>query len=332
MKNTVYIVVPNWNGEDFLKNCIDSLLVQTYKSKIVIVENGSMDGSDNVLAKYGNKITVLKQLKNLGFAGGVNIGIRHAIKNNADYVVLFNNDAEADKNLIKELVGVLNDNNNVGIVTSKIKRKDNTLDSTGDFYSSRGLPFPRGRGQVDRGQFDKDLVIFSGSGGSSMYRTKMLKKIGLFDEDFFAYFEDVDISFRAQLAGWKVRYNPNAITYHLISATSSRIPGFTTYQTAKNFPLVYVKNLPFNLFIKYLIPATYTYYRMWLAKLLRGGFVYFFKGFIHSLVLLPKTFLKRRHIQKNRVVSNSYIDSLIFKGNPRNAFGQNDKNNFISKN
>lgn len=331
MKSTVYIVVPNWNGADFLKECLDSLLVQTQECHVVVVENGSVDESDKILAKYGNKITALKQPINLGFAGGVNVGINYAIKNSADFVLLFNNDAVADKNLVKELLATVKKDKTTGIVTSKIKRKDNTLDSTGDFYSSRGLPFPRGRGQLDKGQFDDDLVIFGGSGGSSLYSIKMLKKIGLFDEDFFAYFEDVDISFRAQLAGWTAKYSPKAITYHKISATSSRIPGFTTYQTAKNFPVLFVKNVPSKLFIKYFLPTVYTYYRMWFAKLVKGGFGSFSKGFLNSLVLLPGAFIKRRKIQKNKVVTTEYIDSLIFKGNPKNAFGQNEPKNFLSE-
>lgn len=320
----IYVIVPNWNGADFLQQCIDSLLSQTIKCTIVVVENGSIDKSDDILAAYEEKVVTLKQAKNLGFAGGVNVGIRYALQHAADYVLLFNNDAEADKHLVENLASVMEANKKVGIVTSKIKRKDNSLDSTGDFYSSRGLPFPRGRGQDDTAQFDKDSVVFGASGGSSLYRAKMLKEIGLFDEDFFAYYEDVDVSFRAQLAGWTIRFESTGITWHAISATSSRIPGFTVYHTAKNFPLLFIKNLPLKLALKYFIPATYTYLRMWAAKIIKGGFWPFTKGFFKFVILIPAALRKRFEIQKTKKVDTNYIESMIYKGNPKDAFRKKD--------
>ena len=150
---SIYIVIPNWNGAEFLRPCLDSLLAQTIKCNIIVVENGSTDESDTILATYGNKITVLKQPKNLGFAGGVNVGIKYAIKNGANYVALFNNDAIAEPNWLETLVKTMQSNNNLGIVTSKIVHvNDNILDSTGDFYTIFGLPHPRGRGERDTGK------------------------------------------------------------------------------------------------------------------------------------------------------------------------------------
>src|SRR6201999_312952 len=96
----------------------------------------------------------------------------------------------------------------------------------------------------DIDKYDKQTAVFVASGGASLYRIKMLQEIGLFDEDFFAYYEDVDLSFRAQLAGWKVAYAPRAVAYHQIGATSGHIKGFTTYQTIKNLPLLFYKNVP----------------------------------------------------------------------------------------
>lgn len=314
---SVSVVVPNWNGEDFLQQCIDSLIVQTQNVSIIVVENGSTDDSDKILAKYGKKITVLKQNINLGFAGGVNVGIKYALENNADYVALFNNDAIADKNWLKNMVDVIQENNDVGIVTCKfLHQGDNKLDSTGDFYTIYGLPFPRGRGQIDSGQFDKDNLVFGASGGASLYNCIMLTQIGLFDEDYFAYFEDVDISFRAQLAGWKVYYEPTALAYHHIGGTSSKINGFATYQTAKNFWFMYIKNMPGHLFWKYLILAKYWYIRMFVARIVKGGSWPFIKGWFAGLVLLPKKLGERHIIQKNRKVSIKYIDSILYHSRP----------------
>src|SRR5207253_2984925 len=143
-------------------------------------------------------------------------------------IALFNNDAVADKNWLQSLVNTMSANSEVGIATSKLLLEDKKhIDSTGDFYSIWGMPLPRGRNQLDNGQFDKPEEVFGATGGASLYRAKMLNEIGLFDEKFFAYYEDVDISFRARLAGWKVYYQPKAIAYHGLSKTSSRHPNLS---------------------------------------------------------------------------------------------------------
>lgn len=312
----VSVVIPNWNGQDFLKESIDSLLKQTKECHIVVVENGSIDDSQKILDSYGKKITVLKQKHNLGFSGGVNVGIKNALKN-SDYVALFNNDAVADKNWLSELTKTLDHNPEVGIVACKfLHMDDDKIDSTGDFYSIYGLPFPRGRGQKDSYQFDRETNVFGASGGSSIYRSQMLKQIGLFDEDFFAYFEDVDISFRAQLAGWEVHYNPKSVAYHHIGGTSGKINGFATYQTAKNFWFIYTKNMPIDLYFKYLPLAVYWYLRMYAARLIKGGFWPFTKGFIKGLSLLPKKLKQRHYIQANRQVTSKYISSILYHRKP----------------
>lgn len=311
-KAIAYVVIPNWNGEDFLQQCIDSLLMQTQKCNIVVVENGSVDSSDEILATYGDKITVLKQPKNLGFDGGVNVGIRYAMRHKADYIALLNNDAIVSKDWLRLLLQEINTNDSIGIVTSKILHFDeNRLDSTGDFYTMYGLPFPRGRNEMDKRQYDNSIEVFGASGGASLYRAKMFEQIGLFDEDYFAYYEDVDISFRAQLYGWTIRYQPLAEVRHHINGTSSKISGFATYHSAKNFWFTYIKNMPAKLFWKYLPLASYWYCRMFAARLVKGGFWPFFKGWFAGLWLTPKKFAERFRIQRNRTVTVDYIDSII---------------------
>lgn len=313
----ISVVVPNWNGADFLQRSIDSLLNQSVKCSVIVVENGSTDESDEILAQYGNKITVLKQQKNLGFAGGVNVGIDYALRNESDYIALFNNDAIADNKWLNELLKVANKSNKAGIVTSKFRKVGtDILDSTGDFYSIYGLPFPRGRGQVDKGQLDALTDVFGGSGGASLYSSTMLKEIGLFDEDYFAYFEDVDISFRAQLAGWKAYFAPNAIADHHIGGTSKKLGNFTVYQTAKNFWFVYTKNMPGYLFFKYLPLASYWYIRMLFARVVKGGVKSFLHGWLISVWLLPKKLIERHRIQSNRKVSIKYINSILYHHRP----------------
>ncbi len=316
--NRVAIIVPNWNGADLLKSCLDSLLKQTFKNiSIIVVENGSVDNSTKVLDGYGKKISVLEQPKNLGFAGGVNVGIKFALNNEFDYVCLFNNDAIASPSWIQNLVRVLDEEDSVGIVTSKILISDTgKLDSTGDWYTTTGMPFPRGRGEKDIGQYDNSLVVFGASGGASMYRSSLFKDIGLFDEDFFAYYEDVDISFRAQLAGWTVRYEPSAVVYHKLSATSNKLGYFAIKQSARNFWLLFIKNVPQQLLWKWLPGVFYRYGRMFAARIVKGGFTAFLSGFLQAIALTPKKIAERGVIQKKRKVTNRYIECLVYKGKP----------------
>jgi GT2 family glycosyltransferase len=312
VNNHTAIVIPNWNGEDFLKKCLDSLLKQTIKSTIIIVENGSTDSSDEILASYGSKLVVLKQGKNLGFAGGVNVGIRHAIDNGYDYVALFNNDAVADTRWLEELVKAIEKDTAIGAVTCKFMRLDGThLDSTGDFYTHHGLPFPRGRNEQDTGQYDDKQDIFAASGGATIFSVKMFKQIGLFDEDFFAYYEDVDLGFRMQLTGWKVRYCPTAIAYHHVSGTGGKMSGFGIYQTATNFWYTYIINMPSWLFWKYLPLAIYWYARMFAGRFIHGDIWPYIKGFFRAIWNTPKTLAKRRKVQKMRTATLQYIDSII---------------------
>ena len=217
----VAVVVPNWNGADHLAACLDSLLAQSMTCRIIVVDNGSVDGSLELLEKYDGLEVILNQ-KNEGFTGGVNPGFQRAMDDDIKYVATLNNDAVADKDWLKELTVAFDKNPRAAIATSKIlDGAGKRIDSTGDYLSVWGLPYPRGRGETDLDRYDELTDIFAASGGASLYRVKALRQIGLFDQDFFAYYEDVDLSFRAQLAGWKVRYVPAAVVYHQIGATSS---------------------------------------------------------------------------------------------------------------
>ena len=204
----ISVVVPTINSIDSIKKCIASLKKQSLKCDIIVVANGSTDGTQRYLSHEHPDVEVLSYLKPLGFAGAVNAGIRHSIQQGSDFVALLNNDAEADRKWLENLYETIRTDDAIGIVTGKIVRKDsNKFDSTGDYYTTWLLPYPRGRGVRDRGQFDRIEEVVSASGGASIYRIKMLQEIGLFDEEFFAYYEDVDISLRAHHAGWKVMYN-----------------------------------------------------------------------------------------------------------------------------
>ncbi|HET7529293.1 MAG TPA: glycosyltransferase family 2 protein [Candidatus Saccharimonadales bacterium] len=316
----VYVVIPNWNGADRIRACLGSLKGQSRAHQVVVVENGSTDNSAEIIEKEYPDTILIRHDRNKGFAGGVNAGIKYAIEQNGEYVALLNNDAVADKDWLKRLVDFLDGNPQAGIATCKILESGGReIDSTGETYTIWGLPFARGRGQEDKGQFDNSDLVFGASGGASLYRIKMLKEIGLFDEDFFAYYEDVDISFRAQLSGWKVAYVPQAIVYHQIGATSSAIKGFTTYQTLKNLPLLLWKNVPWALMPKVWPRLVMAYGGILLSALRRGQFGPVLKATIVGTVLWPKKLVQRHKIQKNRKVPVSYIASIITHDLPPNA-------------
>lgn len=312
----IYVVIPNWNGADMLAACLQSLLQQTLKASIVVVDNGSKDESVSLIERQFPQVTLIKSTKNLGFAGGVNVGIKYALDNRADAVALFNNDAVADKDWLKNLAVALR-SEKTGISTCKFMRDDKKhFDSTGDFYSIRGIPFPRGRNQPDNGQYNEPEDVFGASGGASLYRSSMLKDIGLFDEKFFAYYEDVDISFRAQLAGWKIRYTPSAVAYHMVGATSSGMGSFSHYHSNKNFYFLYIKNMPGKLFWKYLPSFAYQACRSLASSLIHGRIVSWLKAILFVVWKLPSVIKDRQKIQSARKVDTEYIDSLLHHGKP----------------
>ena len=316
----VAVVIPSWNGVDEIGACLDSLLDQSVAAHIIVVENGSSDGSLEFIQTTYPSVEVLAQKKNLGFAGGVNVGICKAMNDDYQHVALLNNDAVADKDWLKHLLEALRGNASAGIVTCKLMSEDKQhIDSTGDQYTTWGLPFPRDRDVEASKAHNAPAEVFGASGGASLYRSTMLEEVGLFDEDFFAYYEDVDLSFRAQLAGWKVLYEPKAEAYHATGSTSRKIKGFTTYQTFKNFPILFWKNVPTQLVPKMLPRFMIAHASIYVSSLLGGRGWPATKGALRALILFPKKLIQRRNIQKNRKVSVDYINSILVHDLPPNA-------------
>lgn len=316
----ISVVIPNWNGADELPACLDALRAQSQQHQIIVVDNGSTDSSKEVLYGRYLDVTVIPLPLNTGFAGGVNAGLRYAATAGHEYTALLNNDAVADKNWLKNLVEAIEADPRAGIVTAKMLNDTGEyLDSTGDIYSIWGLPYPRGRREADTGKYDEQREVFGASGGASLYRHKMLAEIGLFDEDFFAYYEDVDISFRAQLAGWKVLYEPSAKVHHHIGATSAKVKGFSTYQTMKNLPWLAIKNVPRGLLHRVLTRLSLAYLLFFGRAITKGHGWAALKGFGRMCLGLPKKLGERHKIQKNRQVSLRYINSMVTHDLPANA-------------
>ena len=325
--NRLAIIVLNWNGADDALNCVESLQQQTLRPEIIIVDNNSSDDSverfeDHVKSQKKDAPILIKNSQNLGFAGGINNGLVYARKQGFEYIGVLNPDAIADKHWLKSLYTELTSHPSAGIATGLLLRRDgNTIDTSGDFYTTWGLPGPRNRDEPTVNAPNQPGEIFGATGGGALYRTAMLNDIGLFDEDFFMYYEDVDLSFRAQLAGWKVRYTPKAIAYHKVGASSQKVPGLAVFNTFKNLPLVLIKNVPGRLF--WTIGARFflTYGLIFASAIRHGNGCPAFRGIFASLIRQPRAWVHRVKIQRNRKVSIKYIRSIIHDGPLSNQTG-----------
>ncbi|HMR72476.1 MAG TPA: glycosyltransferase family 2 protein [Candidatus Saccharibacteria bacterium] len=316
-KPKVAIVVLNYKGwRDSIK-CVQSLLKQTYASfHIVLIENGSHDKSAQKLSTLKDrKLTYIEESINHGFTGGVNIGIRWAIDRGYDCVALFNNDAQAETDWLENLVNAMS-RTKASIVTGLLLSENGKkIDDAGDMYSTWGIPALRAEGQPAN-KAPESGFVFGATGGATLYSTRLFEDIGLFDDVFFAYNEDVDIDWRAQLAGHTVYYERSAVAYHKHSATSKKMPGFTSMQVCKNLPIVLIKNVPFPMVIPIGIKFIFLYWAFVFQKILRGDGKPALKGVIKSIRLWPHALRERRKIQKNKTVDNLYIRSILHKGLP----------------
>ena len=318
----IHIVVPNWNGAAHLGPCVRSLAAQDHgEFTIVVVDNGSVDDSVDLLDVLTREVapvplTVLRNETNLGFAGGVNRGIRHAIDAGATAIALFNNDAIADSGWLAALAAVLDRDPGVGIATGRLLMRDGlSVDSTGDFYTTWGLPFPRDRDQPAE-PVRSSGDVFAASGGASLFRASLFGDIGLFDEEFFAYFEDVDVSFRAQLAGHRVHYCADAVAYHDQGATSRTMSGFATRQFFRNLPLLLVKNVPARLLPTVLLRFALVYTLMAAYQFRRGQGAPALRGVLQSLGVVVRGLPRRREVQRSRRIDTARVQALLWPGLP----------------
>jgi len=321
----IAIVVLNWNGASDSIACIDSLLSSTIIPDIILVDNNSSDNSVEILDQYIKQfqnIHFIKNNKNSGFTGGNNVGFIHALSKNYDYIGTLNPDAVASKEWVENLVSELNLSNEVGIATGILARQDyKTIDTTGEIYSIWGVPSPRGRDTLLKNAPSKPEFIFASTGGGFITRASVLRSIGMFDEKFFMYFEDVDLCFRAQLAGYKVRYTPKAIAYHKLSASTNKVPGLAVYNTFKNLPMLFLRNVPLRLWGTILPRFTLAYVLILGNAIVHKRGIPALKGWLMSIYHLPHSLISRRVIQKSRRVSAGYISSIMLHDIPPEQTG-----------
>ncbi len=311
--NLVSIVIPNWNGRKFLVTCLDSLLTQTYKDiEIIIVDNGSTDGSLEFLAANYPQVRVIPLKENTGFSFAVNRGIEASTGN---FVALVNNDTKADEHWLELMMLALTNHTEAGSAACKMLSLDNPkiIDGAGDGLRRGGLPGRIGHGQLDVGQFDNERYVLGACGGAVLYRKAMLDYIGLFDEDFFAYLEDVDIALRGQSAGYKCIYTPKAIMYHLgCGSTGSGYSKLVVRLSCCNNINVLVKNIPLSLLFEFLPQIVFWQSYYFAAVVVRGGSILaWLEGIGKAITLLPKMLKKRDSINRRRKLSIHALKEAI---------------------
>jgi len=299
---SVSVIIPNWNGMSHLPTCLASLSQQSAQpDEVIVVDNGSRDGSVDFIRKNYPKLQIIEFPENRGFAAAVNAGI-HA--SSADFLALLNNDTELDPHWIEELVRALRGYPAAGSVTGKMLdfTRRNIIDGVGDVLSRGFAPVTRGAGEADDGRYGREEEVFAACAGAAIYRRTLFDTVGLFDEEFISYYEDEDLAFRAQLAGFTCLYVPSAICYHKRGASSSTIREYPVRMQERNLTLFQTKNIPWIIILTALpiIIASRTR-RIW--RLTKAGMGKpALSGFFGGLMLIPSMLAKRRRVQKLRTV------------------------------
>ena len=238
----VTIVIPNYNGLSFMEPCFQALERQSCRDfQVLVVDNGSTDGSVAWLQDKGIPSLFLET--NTGFSGAVNRGIRAS---DTPYVILLNNDTEPHIHYVRELLRAIERSPRIFSVSSKMIQLYNRdkMDDAGDMYSLLGWAYQRGVGQPSSG-YTKPCRVFAACAGAAIYRRELFEKIGYFDEMHFAYLEDIDVGYRAKIAGYDNIYCPTAVVYHVGSGTSgSKYNSFKVKLAARNNVYLNYKNMP----------------------------------------------------------------------------------------
>ena len=233
----VSIILVNYNGKDYNKECIESIFNSSYKNiEVIVIDNDSNDNSVNLLMdQFGKNIDLMLSKNNLGFSGANNIGIQKALKNGCDYIVLLNNDTIIDRDLILNMIKASKEENDA-IISPKIyyyDNKDIIWSAGADMRWKKGVTDQRGINQKDDGSFDKREEVEFGTGCWLLIPSKIISEVGLLSDDYFLYYEDTDYCMKVRNKGYKIVYEPTAVLYHKVSAsTGGEIsPGYIYYNT-----------------------------------------------------------------------------------------------------
>ena len=293
----VTIVIPNYNGQKYLRDCLESLYQLDFPPQdyeIIVVDNASADDSCAFIRSTYPQVILIQAQTNLGFARGCNLGIKNA---SGEYIILLNNDTVVDGNWLKELVAVADSDKDIAIASSKLlfKHDPSTVQNAMSYITTRGDGGDVGAGQPDEGQYDSTRAAMAACGASMLIKRTLIDDIGALDEDLFAYYEDVDLCYRARLYGKKIVFAPRSVVYHIHSATSGEWSPLFTFLVFRNKLLLHTKNSPLVFLLKVLT--------LYAAQVVNEGLIKGIHRRIHLKVLfsfahmLPKFLLKRFYVR-----------------------------------
>lgn len=305
------VIIPNWNGKQHLEECLNSLRHQLNQDfEILLVDNGSTDGSLDYVRTVFPEVRIEALPENLGFAGGVNHGIKAA---HGQVIVLLNNDTEVDSLWLENLTLAIQEHPEIAIFASKLLNyyDRDTVDSAGDAVDLALGPYKIGEKDINH-KYSERCTIFGACGGGGCYKREVFEKIGLFDEDFFAYFEDTDFSFRANWAGFRCLFVPDAVIYHKVGGTSdtdqARRERFDIMRR-RNFFFLIIKNYPGMFLLRYFPFIFAAHCLLFAVNLLRGCFKVAFMTQWEILKGLPAMLTKRKMILSTRCITNTEMMS-----------------------
>ncbi|HZU15945.1 MAG TPA: glycosyltransferase family 2 protein [Candidatus Dormibacteraeota bacterium] len=245
---TASVIICNYNGHKYLPACLCAVMRQHLVGgfEVILVDNCSTDDSVEYVQHEWPTVTILRADRNLGFAAGNNLGIRHA---RGKYIVLLNNDTTVHEGWLAALVNTAESDSTVAAVTSKIvyMGRPDIIQNAGGLLLTDGSGADRGFGEHDKGQYDHQEEVFGACGCAVLYRREALADVGLFDESFFCYYEDMDLNWRLRLRGWRVVYQPAAMVEHLHAGTSVEWSPFFLFHAERNRIFMVVKNAPLRM-------------------------------------------------------------------------------------
>jgi GT2 family glycosyltransferase len=306
------VAVLSYDGRHLLEVILPSLARQYFRDfEVVVVDNGSRDGTAAWLHECWPQVETISLPHNIGVTAALNVC---ASAGRGEFVGLFNNDLELEPDCLGELVTALREHPQAGWAGAKLRdfEQRDVLDGAGDVFTWAATGGRRGHGERDAGQYDEPRAIFGACGGAALYRRTALQQVGEFDEDFFAFYEDVDWNLRAQLAGLSCRYVPTAVVYHMGSATIGRgLSDFTRYHLWRNTIWIIAKDLPTRSLLRHA------------PHLLLGQIVNFvvavrdrklgiwLRVWRDALRGLPRMLHKRRAVQARRRISPAELDAVV---------------------
>jgi GT2 family glycosyltransferase len=307
----ISVIIPNWNGKQFLEECLGAMRGQTFRDfETILVDNGSTDGSVEYVRQQFPEVKLLALPENLGFTGGNIAGYAQA---GGNLIVLLNNDTAAHPNWLEEIHSASRANPDAGSFASKMMYFDDRerVENCGFDMGIAGATVDLGRDEIDGPTWSQPRKVFGGCGGAVAYRRRMLEEIGFLDPDFEMIYEDVDLSFRAQLRGYECVYVPGAIVYHRYRVTIGKAPSRQVFYSQRNIEFVYLKNMPLGLILRsapqrllYEIGAA-----IYFSK--QGTGAAFLRAKLDVLRCLPSILRKRREIQKSRRLTSSQLRAIL---------------------